>query len=143
MAKGPQITIVSIGKTKERWLEVALEEYTKRTAPWCHMVWKTASTDSQLVHSAASSRECIGLDPQGTLMTSEEFAIHLHEKLVAGGSRLTFLIGGPEGLPSQIRETYPLLSLSPMTFTHQMTRLILGEQIYRSAMQWTGKPYHK
>jgi len=57
---------------------------------------------------------------------------------------VTFVIGGPEGLPEELRKAgHPMMSLSPMTLTHQMTRLVFLEQIYRAVQIREGKPYHK
>jgi 23S rRNA (pseudouridine1915-N3)-methyltransferase len=89
-------------------------------------------------------KSAILLDPNGRLYKSEQFSEFLFQKIEEGGSRVAFVIGGPEGLPQTITKSgYSLLSLSPMTFTHQMTRLLLLEQIYRGVQIREGRPYHK
>ena len=82
----------------------------------------------------------IGLEPDGKQLTSVEFSNFLYKKLEQGGSRLSFVIGDKEGLPKDF--SYPCISLSLMTFTHQMCRLILVEQIYRAHSIQSGSSYH-
>ena len=65
------------------------------------------------------------------------------QQLEKGGARITFAIGGAEGFSEEVKKSYPLISLSPLTFTHQMTRLILIEQIYRATEILKGSKYHK
>ena len=85
----------------------------------------------------------ICLDPAGLLLTSEQFADFFDRSWQKGGSRLAIVIGGAEGLPPELRSKYPLVSLSPLTFTHQITRLILVEQLYRSIEIKKNSRYHK
>ena len=83
-------------------------------------------------------------DVVGIQCTSVEFAARLYEALEAGGSRLTFYIGGAEGLPPSLKaDPKRLISLSKMTFTHQMARLLLVEQVYRATEIRRGSAYHK
>lgn len=134
-----KVKIFSIGKTKESWLEEALQEYTKRLKSTATFEWLWAKNNDQLIEWVESEDSVICLDPNGKLMTSEQFA-NLVEK---GGSRLSFVIGGAEGLPEKLKKNYFLLSLSPLTLTHQMTRLLLIEQIYRAFEIKKGSQYHK
>lgn len=127
--------ILSVGKTKETWLEDALAEYAKRLKPYMTVETLWAKSDDQLVEWVEKEDLVIGLDPKGRRFISDCW-----EK---GGSRLTFVIGGPEGLPPHIKKGYPLISLSLLTFTHQMTRLILMEQLYRAMEILKGSRYHK
>ena len=136
-------TLLSIGKTKERWLAEAMSEYMQRMKTHTTIRLELYKNNTSLLKAAEKHPNILALDPQGPLFSSETFASYLLKKLESGGTRLAFLIGGPEGLPPSIRENTPLISLSPMTFTHQMARLLLIEQLYRA---WTineNLPYHK
>lgn len=138
-----KLKILLIGKTKESWLEQAIEEYTKRLKSLVSIEWVWAKNDVHLSELAKKEPLLICLDPQGRLLTSEQFSIFLMESWEKGGSRLAIAIGGPEGLPEDLKQHALLLSLSPLTFTHQLTRLILLEQIYRAIEIHKGTQYHK
>ena len=137
------IKILSVGKTKEQWLLDAFSEYEKRmrSAVKFDCVW--AKNDEQLKMYASKEKNLILLDPNGDLMTSEQFSSFLVNQLELGGSRVTFVIGGADGIPEAIKKKGSLLSLSPLTFTHQMTRLILAEQVYRAIEIEKGSDYHR
>ena len=126
----PKLSIYTIGKTKEVWLQQALSEYEKRlpfSVQW--HISKTLSLPPTYV----------ALDPTGTLHTSESFASWFYTV-----SPRSFVIGGPNGLtPAEKAHASDLISLSPLTFTHQITRLILLEQIYRATQIHKGSGYHK
>ena len=100
-------------------------------------------SDGQLVTALDKEAEVVALDPMGKSVTSEMFTTEILASLVRGGSRLAIAIGGAEGLPEEVRRRYPMLSLSSLTFTHQMTRLILAEQLYRMLEIDRGSSYHK
>ena len=86
----------------------------------------------------------ITLDLNKKEMTSEEFAVYLDKAFVSGGSSVTFVIGGSYGLSDEMKErANSAISLSKMTFLHQMTRLILLEQIYRAFKINRNEVYHK
>lgn len=138
-----KITIFSIGKTKEKWLQDAIEEYFKRLKPIAQFEFILAKDDAHLIDITKNEKELICLDSQGQMMTSEEFSVFVHEQLQRGGSRLSFVIGGPEGLPQALKSKKALLSFSPLTFTHQLVRLILVEQLYRAFEIEKGSSYHK
>lgn len=138
-----KIHIISVGKTKEQWLDQAIAEYVKRLSAWAAIDFTWCKDDFHLLtQMEKESGSVICLDPSAAASTSEGFAQFLDKKIVAGGARVTFVIGGPEGLPPLLKR-YPLISLSPMTFTHQIARLILIEQIYRAYTLLKGIPYHK
>ncbi len=139
----PRIKIISVGKTKERWLQDALQEYLKRLKPTLEMEFQWSQSDAGLLSLAAKEKHIICLDPEGKMMDSVTFSSYFQEQLEKSGARLTFLIGGAEGIPQEIKKAHPLISLSRMTFTHQMTRLILVEQIYRATEILKGSGYHK
>jgi 23S rRNA (pseudouridine1915-N3)-methyltransferase len=138
-----KIKILSIGKTKEKWLDEAFNEYVKRLKSFVQIECAWAKDNAQLMEWALKESSYLCLDPAGRLLTSEEFAQFLIQQWERGGSRLTFIIGGAEGLPPELKQTRQLLSLSPLTFTHQITRLVLIEQIYRTIEIQKGSQYHK
>lgn len=138
-----KIKILSVGKTREPWLELALEEYFKRLQKNVSFECVWVKDDRQLESSAAKESSIICLDPAGKQMTSEAFADFFSQEVEKGGSRLTFIIGGPEGLPETLKKNFPLISFSLLTFTHQLVRLILVEQIYRSTEILKGSKYHR
>jgi 23S rRNA (pseudouridine1915-N3)-methyltransferase len=138
-----RIKILSIGKTKETWLQSAFDEYAKRlqSVASFDLVWVKDNT--QLISTANKESDPIILDPRGKLYTSETFSQMLVDALEKGGSKVTFIIGGAEGLPEEVKRMGRLVGFSPLTFTHQITRLILIEQIYRSLEIARGSQYHK
>lgn len=132
--------IYTIGKSKESWLLEALSEYEKRLQGRIQIQWFLAKDDAELTKWVLAENYVIALDVQGQLLSSEA----LSEKLFRSGSRLSFVIGGALGLPPLVKSHAKWLwSLSPLTFTHQMTRLILLEQLYRAAEIDRDSPYHK
>lgn len=139
-----KIRLLSIGKTREKWLVQAIEEYSQRLLPIASITWIFAKNDKELKSYLEKEHSFIALDPQGISCTSEKFTALLEQQLTQHGATLVFVIGGPEGLPNEIKkESSLLLSLSPLTFTHQLTRLILLEQLYRMSQIQKGTPYHK
>jgi 23S rRNA (pseudouridine1915-N3)-methyltransferase len=136
-----KIKIYSVGKTKEDWLQDAISLYEARLKSSVAFTWILAKTDEQLKQFLEKETNFICLDPSGKQYSSEEFSAFLSKP---GHSRLCFIIGGAEGIPFFIKtKAKSLLSLSRMTFTHQMTRLILIEQIYRAFEIEKGSGYHK
>ncbi len=134
-----KVKVLTIGRCKEEWLKTALNEYEKRLQGKLSLDWLLAKDDSQLIEWS-KQESYIALDPKGELLTSESWA----EKMIKLGLRLNFFIGGAEGLPDQILKNASFKwSLSPLTFTHQITRLILVEQLYRAMEIERGSRYHK
>lgn len=138
-----KLRILSVGKTKETWLEEALDEYIKRLSPTLSIEYVWAKTDEQLITLANKEHTLICLDNEGKMMDSKTFSSFIIKKFEEGGSRLAIIIGGAEGLPPILKQHPLLISLSPMTFTHQLVRLILVEQIYRAFEISRGSQYHK
>ena len=138
-----RIRIFSVGKTKEAWLEEAIAEYVKRLQHTASIEFHWAKNDEQLVALIAKEGAVVCLDAAGKNLDSERFSSFIIKQLEAGGARLAMVIGGAEGLPPALKDAYPLVSLSPMTFTHQVARLILVEQIYRAFEIDKGTKYHK
>ncbi|CUI16548.1 SPOUT methyltransferase family protein [Candidatus Protochlamydia naegleriophila] len=138
-----KLKILSVGKTKEKWLDEAFGEYQKRLKPLMQVDCQWAKDSSQLLDWALKEPYLICLDPTGCLLSSEQFATLIEQSWDRGGSRLTIVIGGAEGLPLELKQNAQLISLSPLTFTHQITRLVLIEQIYRATEIQKGSNYHK
>ena len=139
-----RIKIFSIGKTKEPWLNDAISEYEKRLKAIMPIEWIFAKNNDQLRLLLEKESHFIALVPSAKESTSEQFAEILYNLLERFGSRLHFVIGGAEGIPPDIEQkAFTTLSLSKLTFTHQIARLILVEQIYRATEIKKGSEYHK
>lgn len=137
------LVIYSIGKNKELWLEEAFKEYLYRLRGRIQIEVVWMKNDQQLVKALKKEVNIVALDAQGQQFTSEKFALFFFERMEAAKGRLAFVIGGAEGLPLELKNSLMLISFSPMTFTHQIIRLVLIEQVYRSYEIARGSPYHK
>ncbi len=137
-----KVKIISVGKTKEPWLEEALQEYIKRLSPIMQFETLWVKNDDQLLESC-KKENIIALDPLGKEFDSLGFSKFVQQQFEANGSRIAFVIGGPEGLPPLLKKSSKLISLSKLTFTHQIARLVLVEQLYRSFEIAKSTPYHK
>jgi 23S rRNA (pseudouridine1915-N3)-methyltransferase len=139
-----KIKMISVGKTKEAWLKEALDAYSQRLKATASIEWVLLKNVQQLNDTVKKESFFICLDPNGKAYSSEEFSTFLFQQLIAQGARLTFVIGGPDGIPKEIiGKAAFLLSFSQMTFTHQMIRLLLLEQLYRAIEIHKGTAYHK
>ncbi len=140
-----KIKIVGVGKTKEDWLENGIEIYLKRLAGIAQFEFVFVKDDHALLEllKKETPSAYITLDEKGSTYSSVEFSHYLQRHLDENGPRLQFVIGGAEGLPSSLKTHEPNLSLSPMTLTHQMVRLLLIEQVYRALEIQRGSRYHK
>ena len=157
------ITILTIGKLKESYWTAAVEEYAKRLRPYCQLTI-VERKEARLPDKASPAEEanCIqeegksllqALSPDtyvialaiaGKSMSSPALADHLQKLALAGKSHITFIIGGSLGLSQEVLSRADLqLSFSAMTFPHQMMRVILLEQIYRSFKIIHHETYHK
>jgi 23S rRNA (pseudouridine1915-N3)-methyltransferase len=155
-----QVNIRIVGrKSSESWLEDGVQMYERRLQPSnvdVETIWH--KDDAALIRGVEmdyqKNHKVVCLDPQGQSTASEAFAKKLYDWLEEGGSRLSFVIGGAEGLPSELKDAVvtsskscaaPLtvISLSALTFTHQFARLLLMEQIYRATEIRKGSGYHK
>lgn len=135
--------ILTIGKTKEKWLQAALEEYQKRLTPYDTLTFHLVKDNEQLINAASKEKWPLFLDEKGSQYTSETFSAFLFPKWEEASGKLTFIIGGADGLPPSLKNQKPQISLSPLTFPNQLTRLILLEQIYRAFSIAKGLPYHR
>ena len=121
-----KITIITVGKIKEKYLRDAIAEYSKRLSRYCKL---------EIIEVA---------DEKTVQLTSEQLAAKVEQLGIQGTSHLVFIIGGSIGLGKEVlgKSDYAL-SFSKMTFPHQLMRVILLEQIYRSYRIINGEPYHK
>jgi 23S rRNA (pseudouridine1915-N3)-methyltransferase len=136
-----KVKVITQGKVKESWLNEALSEYEKRLTGKMQIEWILVDKSKDLEERALKEPHLIALDVKGKYLTSEQFSQSLFSEM---GLRPCFVIGGFDGLsPAIITHAKNRISLSPMTFTHQMVRLILIEQLYRALEIEQGSSYHK
>ena len=149
---GLDVKIRMVGRKNggEKWLETAYDTYeTRLQSSNVNVETQYHKNDDELIKCIAidesKNHKVVLLDPRGKLCTSETFSNNMYSWLEEGGSRLTFVIGGAEGLPQEIKQQQQrdMLSLGMMTFTHQFARLLLMEQIYRASEIKKGSGYHK
>lgn len=148
---GPRVTIYSVGKAArdEPWIASAIAEYTRRLRTTLEVECAFVKDDDALLASVSKSTAggaggVLILDERGSQCTSMQFSERLFSSLEAGGSRLSFFIGGADGLPKALKaDRSRLISLSSLTFPHQVARLLLVEQIYRATEIRKGTGYHK
>lgn len=158
-----KITVLAVGKIKEKYFTDAIREYSKRLSRYCKLEIievadeKTPDNASRHEEDLIRGREgerlrkyikegayVISLAIQGKQYSSEEFSAKLDKLGIQGESHIIFIIGGSIGLDQRIlKESRELISFSKMTFPHQMMRVVLLEQIYRGYRIMKGEPYHK
>ena len=158
-----KITVVAVGKIKEKFFADAVSEYRKRLGRYCKLEIlqvadeKTPDGVSEALEKQIKDREgerilshirdgeyVFALAIEGKMMSAEEMAQKMERLGVEGRSQVVFVIGGSLGLSEAVlRRADEHLSFSKMTFPHQLMRVILLEQIYRSYRIMTGGPYHK
>lgn len=157
------ISIITVGKLKGKYLKDGIDEYKKRLSRYCSIDIievqdeKAPETLSEKEEEQVKIKEgqgilkhikdgtyVIALDLKGKMLSSEEFSTLLGDLGVSGNSNIAFIIGGSLGLSQEVlnRADYKL-SFSKMTFPHQVMRLILLEQVYRGFRIMKGEPYHK
>ncbi len=139
-----KVKIITIGKNKEEWTDLALSEYEKRLKPNCQITWLLVKDDKALLEQVQKEKSYVCLDEKGKVFNSDSFSKEFYTLIEKGGSSLTFIIGGAEGLSEEIKSKSSLLiSFSSLTFTHQMIRILLLEQLYRALEIKKGSKYHK
>lgn len=156
------ITIVAAGKIKEKYLAEGIAEFLKRLKPFAQVQIREIPEEKMKESPSPAEKEQVlrregerllrlvpegsylmVLDVHGKQLSSEELAEKMNALGLEGQSNITFLIGGAFGLSGEVRDAADLrLSFSPMTFTHQMVRLLLVEQIYRAFKINRGEKYH-
>lgn len=158
-----KIKIIAVGKIKEQYLKDGIAEYLQRLSSYAKVeivevndskvkdnpnesdINKVINEEGERILSKIKSGDLVvNLDLNKKEFDSVEFSKFLNNKIVEGGASITFVIGGSYGLSNQVKERANYsISLSKMTFLHQMTRLILLEQIYRSFKILNNETYHK
>ena len=157
------ITIATVGKVKDKYMKMGIEEFSKRLKPYAKInivevadekAPETLSeADMEIVKKKEAERllakigendYVIVLAIEGKMKTSEELAAGLESLATYGRSKVSFVIGGSLGLHESIyKRSDELLSFSKMTFPHQLMKLILLEQVYRAFKIMKNEPYHK
>lgn len=158
-----KITVIAVGKIKEKYFTAAVQEYAKRLSRYCKLEIlevpdeKTPDGAGEALESQIKEKEgeriiqkipdnayVVALAIEGKMLDSEELAGQMERWNVGGISHVVFVIGGSLGLSSGVlRRADYKLSFSPMTFPHQLMRVILLEQVYRSFRIRNHEPYHK
>lgn len=153
-----RITIVAIGSLKESYWKDAVQEYMKRLRPYAKLTFKEIKEvafknvkdkkrvlsveGTKILEAIPNDAACILLDIDTRQMASEEFAKAI-QKMGERGEHLCFIVGGPLGVSNEVRERIRLcLSFSRLTFTHQLARILLLEQLYRACTIMHNKIYH-
>jgi 23S rRNA (pseudouridine1915-N3)-methyltransferase len=158
-----RITIICVGKLKEKYWTLGVEEYRKRLTRYCNLEIieladeKTPDNASDAMEDLIKKKEgerilkalkeeayCIALAIDGKMLSSEGMADKIDQLGVSGCSHISFIIGGSLGLSEEVLKHADFkLSFSKMTFPHQLMRVVLLEQIYRSYRIINNQPYHK
>lgn len=157
------ITIATVGKVKDKYMKMGIEEFSKRLKPYAKInivevadekaPENLSEADMEIVKKKEAERllakigendYVIVLAIEGKMKTSEELAAGLDSLMTYGRSKVSFVIGGSLGLHESIyKRADELLSFSKMTFPHQLMKLILLEQVYRAFKILKNEPYHK
>ncbi|MGL4571624.1 MAG: 23S rRNA (pseudouridine(1915)-N(3))-methyltransferase RlmH [Clostridium sp.] len=157
------ITLITVGKLKEKYLKQAIDEYAKRLSRYCKLDIielqdeKTPDNASDKEEVQIKEKEgrsilskikdnsyVVAMDLKGKQLTSEELSSFVEKCGVTGNSNIVFVIGGSLGLSDEvIRRADYKLCFSKMTFPHQLFRVMLLEQVYRAFRIMKNEPYHK
>ncbi|MBO4385147.1 MAG: 23S rRNA (pseudouridine(1915)-N(3))-methyltransferase RlmH [Clostridia bacterium] len=158
-----KIRVIAVGRLKEKFYTDAVNEFSKRLSRFAEVEItevadeKVPADPSEPEIERVKELECqrlaarlspadfvIALDPRGKQLSSDEFSGKLSGLMLEGKSRIAFVIGGSHGLTEGIRKSADMtLGFSKMTFSHQVFRVMLMEQIYRAFKIMSGEPYHK
>ena len=158
-----KITIISVGKIREKFYIDAITEYAKRLTKFCKFTEEVIQDEradesfsaaeieqvkikegTKILAKIPKNSYVIALDVKGSQLSSEELAQKINQLGIEGTSDLTFIIGGSNGLSSDVLSVASFkLSFSKMTFPHQLFKVILTEQIYRAFKINAGEAYHK
>jgi 23S rRNA (pseudouridine1915-N3)-methyltransferase len=154
-----KITLLVIGKTEDQYLKDGIAKYLKRLSHYISFALvelpelkgtkhlseaqqKTAEAELVL-RNIRSSDHLVLLDERGKEFTSMEFSAFIEKKMVGNVQHLVFIVGGPYGFDKKVHDRADgLLSLSKLTFSHQMVRLFFVEQVYRAFTIMKNEPYH-
>ncbi len=154
-----KICLLVIGKTDAAYIREGIEEYEKRMGKYVNYEMKVLSDVKNSKHMSEEVQKekegellleqlqtgdfVVLLDEKGKQLNSVEFSTYVAQKMQLGIKRMVFIIGGPYGFVGKVYERgNDKISLSKMTFSHQMVRMIFIEQLYRAMTIWKGEPYH-
>jgi len=154
-----KITLLLVGKTEDAYLREGISKYLNRLRHYARIDFveipelkntKALSPEQQKAREAElilkrilPTDHVILLDEKGVQLTSQQFADYLDKKALGSVSNLVFVVGGPYGFDGSVyRKANDKISLSKMTFSHQMVRLFFAEQLYRAFTIIKGEPYH-
>ncbi len=154
-----KITLLVIGKTDSAYINEGMNEYVSRLKHYINFEievipdikknrnsgteFQKTKEGEQILTKIGSGKEMHLFDEKGKLYTSREFASFLEKKMLSGLKELVLVIGGPYGFSKNVYENaVSTVSLSRMTFSHQMARILCVEQIYRAFTILRGEPYH-
>lgn len=158
-----KITVLTVGKIKEKFYTAAIDEYSKRLSRYCKLNIIQVADEKTIENSTEKEMDIIKakegerilknipddafvitLEINGKMLDSEELADKINKLGIMGESHIVFVIGGSLGLHQDVsKRANSKLSFSKMTFPHQLMRVILLEQIYRSYRIINNEPYHK
>lgn len=158
-----KVSIISVGKLKEKYLKQGIEEYIKRLGPYAtvdiqevpdekapenlseaQMLEVKQKEGERILSKIGQDTYVITLEIEGKMVTSEKLADQLDQLATYGKSKVAFVIGGSLGLSEDVRKRSDFaLSFSKLTFPHQLMRLVLLEQVYRAFRIMRNEPYHK
>ena len=157
------ITLITMGKLKEKFYISAAQEYTKRLSGYCHFTL-VELPESRLPENPSPAEIAVGLEkeaetilaripksswfcvftPEGKELSSEKFAEKMKDVKLSGKSSAIFLIGSSFGMAPRVKERADFrLSMGPMTFPHHLARIMVLEQLYRAEAIQAGSKYHK
>src|SRR6267154_808507 len=154
-----KITFITVGKTEDTYLKDGIEKYVKRLKHYAKLLiveidelknTKSLTQEQQktkeaelILNKITPTAHVILLDEKGMELSSTQFAAYIEKKALGSVTSLVFVVGGPYGFDAAVYErANDKLSLSAMTFSHQMVRLFFVEQLYRAFTIIKGEPYH-
>ena len=138
-----KVKVLFTGKTTDPWIRQGVEVYVGRIRHYVPFELIELRDDSQILKSVRNSDHLVLLDEHGETFSSLDWARNLEQKTAHLPKDLVFVIGGPYGFPAEVRARCDeSLSLSRMTFSHQLVRLVFLEQLYRAFTINKGEPYH-
>lgn len=156
-----EIKLICVGKLKEKYWRDAVGEYAKRLSAFCRFsvielnearlpqnpndaeIARALEEESRAILAAAGRSAVYPLCIEGKLLSSEQLAAEIADAAVGGASSLAFVIGSSHGLHPSVKAAGKRISMSPMTFPHQLARVMLCEQVYRAFSINAGTKYHK
>lgn len=150
------ITITTVGKKIDEQLLGAIDMYQKRLSGFSQIKWdfippsnitdvkqKIAKEGDVILSKINSKSYVVLLDENGQMLNNQQLASALHARQIDGDSAFTFIIGGSHGVSESVKQASKMIwSLSPLAFPHQLVRLILIEQLYRTTTILQNHPYH-